>query len=139
MIRAMMAEFQLVGAAPKGQPAKLVAQANAKNRDATEQLTYIFHSVSNGFGITRAIREKHAIRLHSHYLVGRSARRNDLYITIRIDQQTKDVLLDAKVVGHHPKTRQLLFVNRLLWLLWRRGRQNRAFIPAIWLRAAYAA
>ena len=32
MVRAMVAEFQLVGAAAQGQPTQLVTQANAKDR-----------------------------------------------------------------------------------------------------------
>src|ERR1700676_123075 len=137
VIRAMMAEFQLVGASTQSETAKLVAQANSEYGHAAEQLADVFDAIGNGFRIARAVRKKDAIRLHRQNVFGWGSRRNDLHVAVRIHEDTKDVLLNAEIVGHYAKALAFLFGNRLVFL-GHREPCNRAPIPAVRLRAAHA-
>jgi hypothetical protein len=136
VIRAMMAEFEFVSAAAQSETAKLVPQANAEYGYVAEQLADIFDAVGNGFRIAGSVGKKYAIRLHRQNLFGGSPSRNDLHFALRIDEDTKDVLLNAEIVGHYTKALGFLFGSRFVCLGHREAR-NRTLIPAVRLCTAH--
>src|SRR5579872_617833 len=112
MIGAVMAKFQLVSAATQGQAAKLVTEANPEYGHAAEQFADIVHGVSDRFGIAGAVGEENAVGLHGQYVFGGSARRNDVHIAIRVDQQPKNILFYAEIVGDDAMAAGLVFGRR---------------------------
>ena len=76
MIRTVMAEFQLEGLAAQRQAAELVAQADAEDRHAAQQLANVFDRVGDRLGIARTVREKYAVRLQREHVFGGSLGRD---------------------------------------------------------------
>ena len=99
MIRAVVAEFQLEGFAAQGKPAKLVAKTDAEDGDSAHELTDILDRVGDGFGVAGTVRKKDAVGPQREDILGRSWCWNDGNLTLVIDQEAKDVLLDAIVVS----------------------------------------
>jgi len=58
VIRAVMPEFQLERLPAEGQAAKLVTQADTKDRHTPRELANVFNSVGDRLGIAGAVREK---------------------------------------------------------------------------------
>jgi len=77
----------------------LVAEADAEDGDAAEELLNIFDGVADGFGIAGSVRKEDAIGLQFHDVLGGRLRRHDPYVAVMIDEKAQDILLDAKVVG----------------------------------------
>ena len=96
-----MAELQLEGAAAESQAAELMAEANAEDRHAAEQLANIRDGVGDRLGIAGAIREKNAVGLQREHVFRGSLRRDDGHVAIVIDEQAQNILLDAEIVGDH--------------------------------------
>ena len=100
MVRAVMTEFQLEGAAAEGQPAKLVAETNAENRDAAQEFANVGDGIPHGFGISGAIRQKHAIGLQRENVFRGSLRRDHGHVAAIVDEQAQNILFDAEIEGH---------------------------------------
>src|SRR5579863_9023374 len=98
MIRAVMAKFQFECLAAEGQAAELVAEANAKDWDAPQQLTNVCDGVAYGLGIARAVREEDAMRFDREDVFGGSLRGDNGDITVVVNKEAQDILLDAEVV-----------------------------------------
>src|SRR5581483_10285321 len=64
VIRTVVAEFQLVRASSQCQATELVAEAYAEYRHLAEQLSNIFHAITDRLRIPGPIRKEDAIRLH---------------------------------------------------------------------------
>src|SRR5215472_19203811 len=97
----MMAEFQLESLSAKGKPAKLMPEANPKNRYFSDELLDIFDRIADWLGIARSVRKKKAVGLQAQGLIGRSAGRHDPHFAVMIDEQPQNVLFDAVIESHH--------------------------------------
>jgi len=76
-----------------------MAEANAKDRDASEELLNVFYSVADGFRIAGAIRKEDAIRLEVENVRSRCLRGDDPNVAMVIDEEAENILFDAEVVG----------------------------------------
>src|SRR5215471_9384684 len=97
----MMAEFQLESLAAKGKPAKLMPEANPKNRYFSDELLDIFDRIADWLGIARSVRKKKAVGLQAQDFIGRSAGWHDPHFAVMIDEQPQDVLLDPVIESHN--------------------------------------
>src|ERR1700730_13646369 len=133
MIRAVVAELQLEGLAAQSQAAQLMAQANTENRDPPEQLANAFDGVGRWLGVAGAVRKKDAVGLHREHVVGRGLRGNDSDLTVVVDQQAQDVLLDAVIVGDHTEAARVGVGAGFARLLGPRGGRevDRASFPLV--------
>src|SRR5580658_4424264 len=61
MVRAVVSEFQFESAPAKSQAAELMSQADAEDRDASEQFLNISDGVGNRFGIAGTVGEENAM------------------------------------------------------------------------------
>src|SRR5258708_39497064 len=91
MISAMVAEFQLESLASERDAGKLMSQADSEDRLASHQAPNIVDRVSAGFGIARAVRQKHAIGLQRQHILGRGLRRSDRHLAAFSSQLPQDV------------------------------------------------
>src|SRR6266849_11131246 len=105
MVGAVVAELELVGAAPEGQAQDLVAEADAEDRQLADELAHRFHEVRHGFGIAGAIGEKEPVGLSLEDGRGRSARGHHLALAAERGKLAQDVSLDPRVIGHDPEAR----------------------------------
>jgi hypothetical protein len=80
-----------------------MAEADAKDRDAAEELLNVFDGVTDGLGVAGAIRKENAIGLEIENVLGRSCGRDDPHVAMVVDEESQDILLDAKVVGYDTK------------------------------------
>ena len=80
-----------------------MTEADAEDRDASEQLLNIFDSVTNWLRIARSIREEHAIGLEIEHFSSTRLSGNDPHIAMMIDQQAQNVLLDAEIICRDAK------------------------------------
>ena len=103
MIRAVMTELKFEGFAAKSETAELMAEADAKDGHAAEELLDVFDSVADWLRIAWTIREEDAVRLEIHNVLGRRLRRDNPHIAVVIDEQPQYILLDAKIIGRHAK------------------------------------
>ncbi len=97
----MMAELQFEGAAAERQSAELMPEANSEDGRAAKKLANIRDGVGDRLGIARTIREKHAVGFQRQHIFGGSFRGNHGDIAAMIDQQAKNILLDAEIVRDH--------------------------------------
>ena len=58
MVRAAMAEFELIGFRAQRKTENLMAEAYAKDRDFADKLPYRFNGIRNGSRIARTIRQE---------------------------------------------------------------------------------
>src|SRR4030095_9762112 len=63
VVRAVMAERQLVRTPARGESEDLVAEADAEDRYLAQELAHRIHEVWHRFGVARAVREEDAIGL----------------------------------------------------------------------------
>ncbi len=68
VIRAVMAELQLVGSAAERQSAELVSQADAEDWHAPHQFANRLDRVSNRLGIARPVREENAVGMQCQHI-----------------------------------------------------------------------
>ncbi len=101
MIGTVMTELQFKGFSAERDAAELMAETNAEDRDAAGKLSDAFLRVGNGLRIAGAIRKEHTIRAEGEDVFCGSFRRDDSDFAVMIDEQTQNVLLDAKIVGDH--------------------------------------
>src|SRR5258708_27144029 len=76
-----------------------MSQANSKHGNVADELLDVFNGVVDGLRITGPVRKEDSIRLHRQNVFGRSLGRYDENFALVIDEQAKDVLFDAVVVG----------------------------------------
>ncbi len=76
-----------------------MAETDAKDRDPASQLANILLRIGDRFRIPGAVREEYAIRLERKNIASGSACGNYGNLAMMIDEQAKDVLLDAEIVG----------------------------------------
>src|SRR4029077_16654351 len=132
MIRAVVSEFQFERADAKGQTAELMPEPYPENRDASEQLPNILNSIANRFGIARTIGKKNAVRLERENVFGGRLRWDDNHFASVIREQSQNVLLDSKIVGHHAVARSTVTPRSRLED--RGGEINRASQPIVFFR-----
>src|SRR5450432_816561 len=99
MIAAMVSELQFVGAAAESEADELMAETNSEDRCLAHEATNIVCRVGARFGITGAVRKKHAVRTERHYVFRTGCGWYDGHAAAFIHQHAQDVLLDAVVVG----------------------------------------
>src|SRR5271168_1861810 len=99
--RAVMAELQFECAAAESEPAKLVAQADAENRHAANELANVCDGVADRFGIAGAVREENAIRFQGKHILGGSLCGDDRHSATMVYKKAQNILLDAEIVGDH--------------------------------------
>src|SRR5579875_3263795 len=99
MIGTVMTEFQLEGAPAESQSAKLVAEADAENRNAARELANVCDGVGAGLRITGAVGEKYAVGFERQHVFGGRLRRNHGHVAIMIDQKPQNILLNPEVIG----------------------------------------
>ena len=133
MIRAVMAEFQFEGLAAKSETAELMAEADAKDRNAAEELLDIFDGIAHRLRIAGTIGKKNTVGLEVENVLRTRLRGDNPNIAVMIDQQTENVLLDAEIVGRYAKFSQVGNSARFRHGFGpRRNRElNRAFLPTI--------
>src|ERR671913_74688 len=76
MVRAVVAEGQLVGLATEGEPEELMSEADPEGRDLTEQRTQGLYRGSQGGRVARAVGEEEAIRFGGEDLLGAGGARH---------------------------------------------------------------
>mmetsp|Transcript_21341 Transcript_21341/g.53757 ORF Transcript_21341/g.53757 Transcript_21341/m.53757 type:complete len:458 (-) Transcript_21341:84-1457(-) len=101
VVAAVVAEGQLEGLGAEGLAKDLVAHADAKHGQLAHNLLGGVHGVGHGGGITGAVAEEHAIRVHGEHLRGRGASGHNGNVAPERRKAAQDVGLDAKVVGHN--------------------------------------
>ncbi len=101
-----MPKLQFERPAAERQSTKLMSKANPKNRHASQELSNIFHGVSNRLRVTWTVREEHAIRLQRQDVFSGSPRGYDGNFAIVIHKKPQNVLLDSEIVGHHSMPRR---------------------------------
>jgi hypothetical protein len=99
VIHAVMAEFQFEGAAAESEAAELVAEADAEDGHAAEELANVIDGVVNGLRVSGSVREEDAVGFHREDVFGGCFRGDDGDVAIVIDEQSQNVLLDAVIVG----------------------------------------
>ena len=105
VIRAAMAELQLVRLAAERQAEDLVPQADAEDRDPADQLAHLRGLKLERLGIAGAVREEHAVGLQREHVFGRGGRGHHRHAAADVHQPAQDVALDAVVVGDHVEAR----------------------------------
>ena len=102
MVGTVVAELHLDGLGAGGQTQQLVAQADAEHRGVggQEGLDGVDGVVAR-LGVTGAVGEEDAIRVHRQHLGGRGLGRHHGQAAAAVHQHAQDVALHAKVVGHH--------------------------------------
>src|ERR1700690_4614051 len=100
MVRAVMPKFELEGFPAKGQATQLVPEADAKDRHAPGKLANTFLRVADWLRIARAIGKKDAVRVQAEHVFRGSGSGNHRNFAVVIHEQAKNILLDAKIVGH---------------------------------------
>ena len=84
-----------------GKCQQLVAQANAVGRHAAcEKLANGRNGVVAGLGVTRAVGQEDAVRIHCQHLGRRRLCRHDGNAAATLGQHAQDIALDAKIVGN---------------------------------------
>src|SRR5271168_462406 len=141
MIGTVMAEFELEGFAAEGQAADLVTEADAEDGDATEQLFYVFDGIAHGFGIAGAVGEEDAVGAHGENVLGHGGGGNDRDLTLMIDEEAQNVLLDAEIVGDDAEFSSAGTGAGFIHLLGPRsgGQVDGGFLPVVALLAGDAA
>ena len=76
MIRAAVAELELVGLAAQRQAEDLMAQADAEDGLLADQLANLLRLVLERLGIAGAVREEDAVGIQRQHVFGRSERGN---------------------------------------------------------------
>ena len=76
-----------------------MTEADAKDRDASEELLNIFDSVADGLGVAGAIREEDTVWLEVENVFSGSLGGDDPNVAMVIDEQPQNILLDAEIVG----------------------------------------
>ena len=77
MVRAVMAELQLVDFRARGLGHHLVPQADAEQRHAAQQLLGLAIGLPHRLRVARAVGEEHAVGAHRQHLFGRSVPGHD--------------------------------------------------------------
>jgi hypothetical protein len=141
VIRTVVAEFQFKGFSAEGEAAQLVAEANAKHRDAPDELANIFDGVIDWLRIAWTVRKKHAIRTHAQDLFRCGLRGHDRNFAVMIHEQAQNILLDAEIVRDYAEGARFPAGPCFTHLLGpRRRRQiNGAGVPHVRFCAANAA
>ncbi len=103
MIRSAVPELQLVRLAAERQAQKLMAQANAEDRNFPYQLPNIPDLRFERLRIARSVGEKNTIGLQRQNVFGRSQRGHDGRAASHLRQPPQNVLLDPEIVSHHVK------------------------------------
>src|SRR5258707_11364077 len=96
-----MADFNLNVFPAEGKAAKLVTQADTKDRHTPRELANAFNSVGDRLGIAWAVREKNAIRPQRKHIFGGSIGRNNRDVAIVVHKQAKNIQLDSVIVSDH--------------------------------------
>src|SRR5262249_6234941 len=108
VVASPMSELQLVGSPAQGQTKNLMAKTDTENRLLANQLAYRVDGVGDGLGISWAIGEKDSVGIQAQDLTGSRCRWHDSQLATVVCQQSKNIVLDAKVESGHFERRWLL-------------------------------
>lgn len=104
MVRAVVTEFHLHRTRTTRETEQLVAETNSEYRHILiENLSNRSNRVIARLRIAGAVREKNTFGREREDICRTRLRRHDRHLAARVDEQAKDVVLDAVVVGHHTK------------------------------------
>src|SRR5712692_741523 len=106
VIGAVMAELELVGAAPEGQAQDLVAEADAEDGQLADEPLHRLDEIRHRFGVPRAVGEKEPVGLPLAHGRGRRMGRHDVDLAAEGGQLPKDIPLDPGVVGDDSEARR---------------------------------
>ena len=101
VVGAAMSEFQLVGFTASGKTHELMAEADAEDGRAAEQLADVGDLRFERLGIAGAVGEKHAVGLERQHVFSGSQGRNHGDAAAGVRQTPENVALDAVVVGDY--------------------------------------
>jgi hypothetical protein len=133
MVGAVVAELQLEGFAAQSQAAELMSKADAEDGDATGELANIVDSIRDGLWVTGTIGEENPIGSKSKDIVRGGTSRNYSDFAMMIDEQAKNVLLDAVIVGDDSEFARIGTRARFTHLFCpgRSGQLDRALLPIV--------
>ena len=73
------------------------------------QAANVLLRIGTGLGIAGTVGQKNAVGLQRQHIFGAGLRRHHCHLAAFAAQHAQNVVLDAVVVGHHMKTRRLVF------------------------------
>src|SRR4051812_11750752 len=98
MIASSVAELQLVRSSAERQAQKLVAEADAEDRNLPDEMADVFLRVRHRLGIARPVRQHHPVETLRQDLVGMSRGWIDGDVATLLRQMAEDVALDPEIV-----------------------------------------
>ena len=96
-----MSELQLEGPAAQRESHELVAEADAKDRDAAEQVPDRVDRILKRLGIAGAVGEEHPVGFHRQRVLCARGRRDHGHVAAGAPEVAEDVVLDPVIVGDH--------------------------------------
>src|SRR5215204_4021182 len=99
MVRAVVAEGQLVGLATEGEPEELMSEADPEGRDLTEQRAQSVDCRSEGGRVARTVREEEAVWLSSENILRGGGARHSEYRSAPATELPVDRILHPVVDG----------------------------------------
>jgi len=112
MIASAVAELQLEGLSSKCQGNKLVTETYAEDRLLANELLDIFNRHQHSRRVSRAVREKYAVRIELQDLLRRVGGRHDGNGTAVSHEAAEDVPFDAEVIRNDVELRLLRLRNK---------------------------
>src|SRR6266851_895330 len=97
MVRAMMAEAELVGFAAKREAEDLMTETNSEDRLVPQNAAYGLACVGHSGRVRRPVREKYAIGIQREHFFGGGKRGQHLHAKTGRDEPAKNVALDSVV------------------------------------------
>jgi len=104
LIRAAMAEFQFVRRRADGPAEKLMAEADAEDRDLAQNTDDRFDRIIEHGRIARTVADEQAVGFKVENLLSRRVRRQDRHADAALAEVAEDVGLGAAVHGHNVQT-----------------------------------
>ena len=103
LIAAPVAKLEFIGGSAVGKAQHLVAKTDTKDRFLAQKITNVVNDPLNTGRIAGPVGQKDAVRVHGQHIGGRRGRRHHLDTAATGRQQSKLVVFNAEIIGHHPK------------------------------------
>src|SRR6059058_3950412 len=104
LITAAMPKFQFEGPPAKGKTEHLMTKANSEDRFATHQIADRFVGIRQRFRITRAVRQKNAIRIEREHLFGCGCGRENGDTESALPERSQNVAFHSIIEGNNTTT-----------------------------------
>src|ERR1019366_8073501 len=116
VIAPVVSELQLVGLAAEGEAGKLVAEADAEDRNAAKELANGADCILDRLWVAWTVGKKDAVGLQFQHVLGSGLRREYCNAAALSGEHAKDVVLDAEIIGHHMQevATRLLLANETI-------------------------